>query len=258
MSRMNPLHRMHHMHRTRGLTHAGAACPPAMLAVMPGSFRPKRFHQGTAVAVLGLHLLGLALGLRLSAWADRSPALPTQQPLAVRLLRLPQPTTGPATAVPQRHTNPATRAQTPTATRRQANDTLQAITLPAPAGAIGTSASVANTAPQTPSPTPPAAAGPPLNLALPRGASAPWRTARNPALDDPRSNLGPLTLEQKLADALGGDGRWVEQAIDADHRRLKRGDTCIYLQRPQAAQLDPFHPANRALPWQAGQPTRCR
>lgn len=103
----------------------------------------------------------------------------------------------------------------------------------------------------------PAASAPaPLNLALPRGASAPWR-ARQAAVDDPRSNSGKLSFEQKLADALGGDGRWVEEPIDADHRRLKRGNTCIVLQRPRAAQLDPFHPANRALPWQAGQPTRC-
>ena len=155
----------------------------------------RRWRQCAALAVLGLHLLGVGLGLRLSAWADRSPPPPRQAALEVRLLRL---------------------------------------TLPA-------------------TPAPPQ----PLNLALPRGASAPWRAARNPAVDDPRSNLGKLTLEQKLADAMGGDGQWVEETIDADRRRLKRGNTCIYLQRPRAAQLDPFNPAYRALPWQAGQPVRC-
>ena len=53
------------------------------------------------------------------------------------------------------------------------------------------------------------------------------------------------------------DSEWVEEVLDADHRRLRRGNTCIYLQRPRAAQLDPFSPFSRALPWQAGTPTRC-
>lgn len=192
-------------------------------------------------------MLGVGLGLRLGAWADRSPPPPRQAPLELRLLRLTLPAT-PAPQAPAAAAPPRTPA--PLAQRQRPDDTLQAITLPAPA---------TQEAPAVPSAPASAASAPPqpLNLALPRGASAPWRAARNPAVDDPRSNLGKLTLEQKLADAMGGDGRWVEEPIDADHRRLKRGNTCIYLQRPRAAQLDPFNPANRALPWQAGQPVRC-
>ena len=31
----------------------------------------------------------------------------------------------------------------------------------------------------------------------------------------------------------------------------------VTIERPAAAQLDPFHAANRNLPWQVGRPTRC-
>jgi hypothetical protein len=220
--------------------------------------RPRHIRQGAALLVLGLHLLGIGLSLRLGAWADRTPP-PQQAPLAVHLIQLPA---LPLPAVPeaaankaQRRDAPRPRPLLPAAPRQRPDDALQAITWPevpnqpmaaaASAPEAGTPAAVA-TAPR-----------PALNLALPRGASAPWRAARNPALDDPRSNLGKLTLEQKLADAMGGDGQWVEEPIDADHRRLKRGNTCIDLQRPRAAQLDPFNPAYRALPWVAGQPRRC-
>lgn len=223
---------------------------PLCLGAMPGDLRLRRWRQCAALAVLSLHLLGVGLGLRLSAWADRSPPPPRQAALEVRLLRL----TLPATPAPPATQAPAAAARQrtppPLAQRRRPEDTLQAITLPAPATQ---EAPAVPSAPASAAPAPPQ----PLNLALPRGASAPWRAARNPAVDDPRSNLGKLTLEQKLADAMGGDGQWVEETIDADRRRLKRGNTCIYLQRPRAAQLDPFNPAYRALPWQAGQPVRC-
>jgi hypothetical protein len=209
-------------------------------------------RQGAALAVLGLHVLGVGIGLRLGAWSDRHPPPSRQPALTVRLLRWapppeqprPQAAAMPPANQPLKRSAPTEPQTPPDAARPPPSDTLQAITLPAEPGApAGASAASA----------PP----PPLNLALPRGASAPWRGGRNLALDDARSNSPKLTLEQKLAEAMGGSGPWVEEPIDADHRRLKRGNTCIYLQRPRAAQLDPFNPANRALPWQAGQPTRC-
>jgi len=227
-----------------------------MLATMPAALRQRRLRQRTALAVLGLHVLGVGLGVRLGAWADRHPPPVRQPALTVRLLRLdpppalprPQAAATPPATPPLKRPAPNEPQAPPEQARPQPSDTLQAITLPAEPSAPAAAAVAAPAA---------SAPAPPLNLALPRGASAPWRAGRNPALDDPRSNLGKLTLEQKLADAMGGDGRWTEEPIDADHRRLKRGNTCITLQRPRAAQLDPFNPANRALPWQAGTPTRC-
>ncbi|MDE1927008.1 MAG: hypothetical protein KGI36_07465, partial [Burkholderiales bacterium] len=87
--------------------------------------------------------------------------------------------------------------------------------------------------------------------------NAPWRQ-RSPALDDPRANTRPETFEEKLAGAMGGDGVWRIERIDDDHRRLKRGDTCVDLQRTRAQQIDPMSPHTRDLPWLAGQPYRCR
>lgn len=227
-----------------------------MLAAMPGFLRQQRLRHGAALAVLGLHVLGVGLGLRLGAWSDRHPPPPRQPALTVRLLRwapppeLPRPQTAatPPATPPLKRPAPNERQARPDPARPPASDTLQAITLPAEPSAPAAAQTAAPAASAPP---------PPLNLALPRGASAPWRAGRNLALDDERSNTPKLTLEQKLAEAMGGSGPWVEEPIDADHRRLKRGNTCIYLQRSRAAQLDPFNPAYRALPWQAGTPTRC-
>jgi hypothetical protein len=217
----------------------------------------ERFHSrgprtGPAALVLALHVLAAALWLQLGAWRDRRPSAPTQAPLVVMLLPPFVPPAAPApprTRAPSPRSRPpgapanaaAPRALLPPAARTGAVEA-QPITLPSPARA----AQARETGHD-----------PTLNLALPRAASAPWRQ-RNPALDDARSNTAPSTLEQRVGDAMGGDGVWVEEAIDADHRRLRRGNTCVYLQRPRAAQIDPFTPGNRALPWQAGAPVACR
>lgn len=209
----------------------------------------RRLRPGAAAIVLALHLVGAALLLRLGAWPDRTPVPAAGPPLLLWLLPAPErPHPAPAPTAPAARPTGPSRAAPATGPRRPAEAALQAISVPAAADApVPAPPSAASAAPLAP---------PPLNLALPRGSDAPWRQ-RNPALDDPRSNTPPLTLEQRIADAMGGDGEWVEEAIDADHRRIRRGRTCIYLQRPRAAQLDPFHPANRELPWQAGTPVRC-
>lgn len=216
----------------------------------PPLWKPRQ-SPATIVVVLALHLVVMAGALRLGVWPERT-APKSLPPLAVQLIwqRLtalapPAEKAQPQTVRPKRTTRPAQPDRlAPAITPAAAGPTLQAITLPAatptdPAGPATASASA-----------------PPLNLALPRGASAPWRQ-RSQALDDPRSNTPKLTMEQKLAMAMGGVGNWVEEIIDADHRRMRRGNLCVYLQRPAAAQLDPFHPANRNLPWQASGPTRC-
>lgn len=214
-----------------------------------------KLRQGSAavVVVLALHLAVLAGALRLGVWPERT-APKSRPPLTVQLIWQHLTTVAP----PAEQAQPAARTVQPKRTTRAvqpdqpapadtpaaAEPALQAITLPA-------------TAPTEPgAPATASASAPPLNLALPRGASAPWRS-RLQALDDPRSNTPRLTMEQKLAMAMGGDGNWVEEVIDADHRRLRRGNMCVYLQRSAAAQLDPFHPASRNSPWQASQPTRC-
>jgi hypothetical protein len=77
----------------------------------------------------------------------------------------------------------------------------------------------------------------PLNLQLPRGASAPWRQ-RNPALEDARVLAPALTLERRLAQAMGGDGQWQTERLDNDRLRLRRGAECVMVVRSRAGQLD--------------------
>ena len=221
---------------------------------MPAPFWKPRQRPATVALVLALHLVLLAGALRLGVWPERT-APTSRPPLTVQLIwqRLTSPTLPAQPPRPEvqavRQTRAARTVQqdqpATTNTPAAAEPALQAITLPA----------AAPSEPATPA-APAASASTPLNLALPRGASAPWRQ-HSQALDDPRSNTPKLTMEQKLAMAMGGDGGWTEEVIDADHRRLRRGNMCVYLQRSAAAQLDPFHPAFRNLPWQVGQPTRC-
>lgn len=215
--------------------------------------KPCRYPAAFVVA-LALHLLALASALRLGVWPDRTQRI-GRAPLTVQLV-WPQAMAPQAAAVVE---PPRSVVNSLRPSQRAPSDRRVATPLPSPPGP----ASLAITLPAAPAmPTAPAepvataASAAALNLILPRSASAAWRQ-RSQALDDPRSNTPRLTLEQKLAMAMGGDGTWVEEMIDADHRRMRRGNLCVYLQRPAAAQLDPFHPANRNLPWQAGRPTRC-
>lgn len=189
-------------------------------------------------------LVGLLhLGLLLTLWtlpptADRGRAASPQPALVVTLLDAlrPRPT-------------PATPATAPEALRRSMPTPREVLRLPSPPSpepqaitlpAEPVPAPAAPAAP-TDTPAPPAAtaAAPPapLNLTLPRGASAPWR-ASNPALDDPRSNTAKLTMEQKLANAMGGDGEWHMERLDGDHIRYRRGAQCVLMTRSRAGQLE--------------------
>ncbi|MEO6279734.1 hypothetical protein [Roseateles sp.] len=109
-----------------------------------------------------------------------------------------------------------------------------------------------------------------LRLTLPPGYGASSATARNPALSDPRSNTPKLTLEDRIADATGGAGAWVEehtsennvQAVGAlgEHRTvMRRGNTCVELFRSRISDTDPFNGnvAPRAARMM-GKPYKCR
>lgn len=121
---------------------------------------------------------------------------------------------------------------------------------------------------------PPAPAEPPrttLRLTLPPGFAASSAATRNPALTDPRSNTARRTIEDRIADALGGStGEWSEertsdnrsQAVGAqgDHRTvLRRGDTCVEIFRSRIADTDSFNGnvAPRAVSMM-GKPYKCK
>ncbi|RYE80550.1 MAG: hypothetical protein EOP19_18880 [Hyphomicrobiales bacterium] len=90
------------------------------------------------------------------------------------------------------------------------------------------------------------------------------------SVTDPRSNTPKLTLEDRIADATGGAGAWVEeqtsenrnQAVGAlgEHRSvMRRGNTCVEVFRSRIADSDPFNNsvAPRTVPMM-GRPYKCR
>jgi len=200
--------------------------------------------------VAGLHALLLLGTWPLPAWQDRDAAAPApaqaQAPLIVWLQGAPPPGAARPPAVPAaRQPLPAMPALRPVPALPAAPASLQSITLPAEMPAPEP---VTQPAPiQTPASTPPPPAPAPLNLALPRGASAPWRRA-NPALDDPRSNSTQPTLESRIAAALGGTDQITEYRLEDGSLRLKRGNSCVILRPNRSSMLEPFSASAQQRP----------
>ncbi len=217
------------------------------------------FHQGSRwparVAVVGLHL---AVGAWL--WQHRPPALPTAGERRVVTLRLLPP--------PQHQAAPRAKALTPPAPPQRVPPPLAPV-MPPPFSAAPAPAPL----PEPALAPPPAPAEPPrttLRLTLPPGYAASSAAARNPALSDPRSNTARPTLEDRIGDATGGAGAWVEertsdyasQSVGAlgDRRTvLRRGDTCVEVHRSRIADSDPFNGsvAPRTAPM-VGKPYKCK
>lgn len=133
-------------------------------------------------------------------------------------------------------------------------------------------AGLANATPTAPLPEATAAEPPrsTLRLVLPSGYAASSAAARNPALSDPRSNTPRPTFEDRIADATGGAGAWVEertsdnrsQSVGAlgDRRTvMRRGDTCVEVFRSRIADMDSFNGnvAPRAVSM-VGKPYKCK
>lgn len=102
--------------------------------------------------------------------------------------------------------------------------------------------------------TSPAQPLPPLRLTLAELITA---ARRQPALDDPRSNTPVSRFGARIANDLGGDGRWAEERMDPDFVRLRRGNTCINLHRNRTAGRQPFDEAAAPTPWGATPAYRC-
>lgn len=89
-----------------------------------------------------------------------------------------------------------------------------------------------------------------LNLNLSRKALENTAPPSAAALSPFHGRL-PATVEQIIANAAAESGPWTEERIDNDHIRLRRGNTCVLMERPEAAALDPFSDAARRMPWRA-------
>lgn len=88
----------------------------------------------------------------------------------------------------------------------------------------------------------------PLNLTLAREAMRALPPASAPVL--PSGRL-PLTLEQRMSKTLAanGSGPWVEERMDMNHVRFRKGDLCITYTRPQSAGLFPSDASAQQTPW---------
>ena len=67
----------------------------------------------------------------------------------------------------------------------------------------------------------------------------------------------PTTVERQIASAAAETGPWAEERIDNDHIRFRRGNTCVNMQRPRAASIDPFSESAARIPWRASAPEHC-
>lgn len=204
----------------------------------------------------------LHLGLLAALWLHRPPSLGEhgeRRLTTVRLIPLPAHT---PTRMP-----PPVEKQTPRTRERPVTPPPAIVTLP----------QAATEAPETPAAAAPPIAAPPtepprttLRLTLPPGYAASSAAARNPALSDPRSNTPRLTLEDRIADATGGAGAWVEEqpgenraqsvgALGEYRTVMRRGDTCVEVFRSRISDSDPFNGnvaprAGKML----GKPYKCR
>lgn len=213
-------------------------------------------HWPARVAVVGLHVAVFAL-----LWQHRPPALRgdgERRIVTLRLLPLPD------------------RRPPPDDTREPARPVLRAplpLTAPPTLPELPDTPATESAPPPPPTVIAPAPAEPPrttLRLTLPPGYAASSAQARNPALSDPRSNTPRPTLEDRIADATGGGGAWVEeqtsenraQSVGAlgDRRTvLRRGDTCVEVHRSRIADMDQFNGnvAPRAINM-VGKPYKCK
>ena len=201
------------------------------------------------LGVLALHAVLLLVATQLRVWPDRvsarGPAPVAAPPLVLWLLdratpRLPRPaaTHAPQPAQPPREP----RASWPPSPPAAAGEP-QAITPPTPTPTPTPVADAPLEAPRQAEPASPLSTAPAvLNLTLPRAASAAWRQP-NPALDEPRGNRPPRTLETLIAQALGGDpnGPISEEHLADGSVRFRRGQQCVVSRPNQAQNIDPYN-----------------
>jgi hypothetical protein len=219
------------------------------MRLAPGNRWPAR------LAVIGLHLAVFAL-----LWQHRPPPLHEaneRRIVTLRLLPLPErkppPAAAPVATLPRFSTPPSR-------------------TLPEPVPADLPPATAAPVLPPGDADPRPALEPPrtTLRLTLPPGYAASSAAARNPALSDPRSNTPRPTFEERIADATGGAGEWVEektgdnrlQSVGAlgDRRTvMRRGNTCIEIIRSRIGDMDQFNGnvAPRAVQM-VGKPYQCK
>ena len=198
-------------------------------------------QAGVGLVVVGLHLMGLLAWWTMDSAMHAYPSAVVAPSIAVWLPALPTLTTEyakrlrPESAPPP---DPLRRGGT-TERSRTAMLALPAVDGAAVAPSTGSASTEAPTAP-----------APALNLTLSRQALS---TLAAPSFADrsPFHGRLPMTVERQIAAAAAETGPWTEERIDNDRFRLRRGTTCITMERPRAAIIDPFNEAAQRMPWNA-------
>jgi hypothetical protein len=211
--------------------------------------RRRELRLGAGLLVVGLHLVGL-----LAWWTQGYEMRLAQKPaqmaaIAVWLPELSAPRSerekalAPKKMVAPERTHSGARGL-PRATAAAQTNTADDATVHAPSdqGAVALA---------------PAASAPALDLSLSRkalSALAPSGFAEK----SPFHKRLPATVEQQVALAFAEKGAWTEERVDSNHIRLRRGNTCIMVERSQVAQLFAFDESASRTPWRAGEPKPCQ
>lgn len=215
----------------------------------------RRARQASVgLVVVGLHLVGLLLwwmaerGMQMVRSDTRRASiavwLPALSPLEARHAKPPSrqiPKQPPAPESPSLHRpRDSSPTEASTATAVPATDGL-----PVPEETRRTADAPSETA-----------TAPTLNLNLTRKAIT---SVAPPSFAEQSPFRGrlPATVERQIAGAAAATGPWTEERIDNDRIRFRRGNTCVTMQRPRAASIDPFSEAAARIPWRAGQPETC-
>lgn len=198
-------------------------------------------QASVGLVIVGLHLMGLVAWWSMGSAMRAYPSPVLVPSIAVWLPTLPTLSTEVAKRLrpePVPAADPLRRGDT-TARSRTAG-----LALPAADSAVAAppAESTSTEAPMAPAPA--------LNLTLSRQALAPL-VAPSFADRSPFHGRLPMTVERQIAAAAAESGPWTEERIDNDHVRLRRGTTCVMMERPQAAIIDPFSDAAKRLPWKA-------
>lgn len=188
-------------------------------------------HAPVGLIVLVLHGMGVW-----AWWTSGTQSRATRQAEAITrvTLTLPAPERPAVTK-----STPGKRSQAPSSilAHQRAPSSAQAVALPTdPAPTVA--------------PAEPSAHADPLNLTLSRNDLAAILAPKTPGTPQLPQRL-PKTVETLIADAFGESGPWTEERVDIDHIRLRRGNTCIMLERPATARLFPMDDAANRVPWKA-------
>jgi len=198
-------------------------------------------QAGVGLVVVGVHLMGLLAWWTMGSAMRAYPSPVLAPSVAVWLPALPALSTEYAKRLRAEPTPPPDRLRRADTTQ---HSRAAGLALPAENSSVAAPSAESASAEVQPSPAPA------LNLTLSRQALA---TLAAPSFADrsPFHGRLPMTVERQIAAAAAESGPWTEERIDNDHFRLRRGTTCVMMERPRAAILDPFNEAAQRLPWRA-------